>query len=367
MKVECLREKLREAVSLTERMTGKNLTLPILGTILIEAKGNTLHLRATNLEVGAEVEIPVKIEEEGILAVNANIFSNLLNNLQKESKIILKSENDNLSIITPNTSTLIKCLPADDFPIIPRVVDGTVSEVASQDLILGLKSVLFSASTSDIKPEISSVYIYQNEGNLLFVATDSFRLAEKKIPLSNKDGEFNSLIIPLRNVAEIIRFLEGVEGIVSINSNKNQLSLFIDSLHFTSRIIDGVYPDYRQIMPSSFKTKFKILRNDIFNILKLANVFSDKFNQIDFKVDSKDGEIEINSRNQEVGENISKLKVEVEGEEIEMSFNVRYIIDCLGLINTDQIKFQFMEKNRPLLLEGVGDDSFRYIVMPINR
>ncbi|MCX6713054.1 MAG: DNA polymerase III subunit beta [Candidatus Vogelbacteria bacterium] len=364
MKLELIKNKLKEVVSIAERVTGKNLSLPILSAILLEAKNNSLTIKATNLDVGLEIELPAKITEEGSVAVNAGILNGFLGNINKEDKVKLELIKENIHISTGRSSTLIKSFSAEDFPVIPRVENKDSISFNTKDILAGLRAVLYSASLSDIKPEISSVYVYQEGKELVFVATDSFRLAEKKIVIRDNSREFQPVIIPYKNVAEIIKVFDGVDEEVRINTDKNQISLYTDNIHFTSRVIDGNFPDYKQIMPKKFKTEATLSRDELLNALKLSNIFSDKFNQINLKISPKNKIFSINSQNQDVGENNVNLEAVLEGEDLEMSFNAKYILDSFQSIVSDTVVLKF---DRPLLMEGVGDRSFQYIVMPVNR
>jgi DNA polymerase-3 subunit beta len=364
MKLELIKTKLKEAVNIAERVTGKNLSLPILSAILLEAKDNALVIKATNLDVGLEIELPAKISEEGSVAVTAAVLSGFLGNISKEDKVKMELARENIHISTGRSSTLIKSFSAEDFPVIPRVTDGESFSFRAKEIVTGLRSVLYASSLSDIKPEIASVYVYQDGKELVFVATDSFRLAEKRLNLSEKGKDFPSVIIPWKNVSELIKVFDNSEEELKIEANKNQISFFTDNIHFTSRVIDGTFPDYRQIMPTKFKTEVTIGREELLNALKLSNIFADKFNQIDFKILPAEKRFEIFSQNQDVGENSVSIEAALEGENVEMSFNAKYILDCFQSINSDTIALKF---DRPLLIEGVGDRSFQYIIMPINR
>lgn len=369
MKLECLKDKLKEAVNLVEKISGRNLTLPILSAILLEAKNKTLVIRATNLEVGIEIEVPAKIEASGMVAVNASILANYLNNLTKEEKITIELVNDNLKLSTDSTSTLIKSLIVEDFPIIPKIDQEYGFEIKANKLVEGLKSVVFASALSDIKPEISSVYLYNhNQEELVFVATDSFRLAEKKVVVSLVGKEEISLIIPFKNINELIRVADSLgDNQVLISFNKNQLALNTDNTYLTLRIIDGVYPDYKQIIPTKFKTELNIKKDDLIGLLKLSTIFSDRFNQIDLTLKPESNTLEIMSHNQEVGENNSSLVIKIKGEPLQISFNAKYLIDCLNSFTEQIINLRFTEAGRPLMVEGVSDNSFSYLVMPINK
>lgn len=368
MKLEIIKDRLKEAVGSVERVTSKNASLAILNNVILEAQGSVLSVKATNLETGIEIQVPAKIDKEGVVAVNGQVLVNFLNNLYQEDKVVIEVVEGNLTVSTGKGSTLVKCFPADDFPSIPHVDDGFNFALNARELIDCLKSVVYAASTSDIKPEISSVYVYYEAPAIFFVATDSFRLAEKKLIGNGKvEGEFNPLIIPFKNALEIVRIFDGLDEVVNIQANKHQLSIYTQSIHFTSRLIDGVFPDYRQIMPKEQTTEISLNKNDLSNALKLANVFSDRLNQVDIKIIPSDGLFEIDSRNQDVGENTIKIKGDISGEEVSMSFNVKYLLDCFQSIHSDKIILRFNGSQRPMVVIGSGANSFTYLVMPVRR
>ncbi len=365
MKLECDLGKIKNAVSFTEKITSKNMTLPVLNSILLTASGKSLKLRSTNLSIGVEIEIPSKIEKDGVLAVSGAVLYGVFSNINQNENIILKEDNGNLMVQTKKSKVKIKCQPYDDFPTIPNV-SGSNFIINSEKFIGGIKSVYFSASVSDIKPEISSVYIYSNDDGLVFVSTDSFRLAEKKIKMNNT-LEVSGILIPFKNIPEIIRIFSETKGDIKVCFNKNQISLSADGVYFTSRVIDGVFPDYKQIIPKENKTEAVVLKQDLLNALKLSNIFSDKFNQLNLKVLPKEKMFEISSQNSNVGENNTNLDAALSGENVELSFNYKYFLDCFGSINSDSIVLKLNQSNRPMVISGVSDQSFTYLIMPMNR
>ncbi|MDD5050592.1 MAG: DNA polymerase III subunit beta [Candidatus Pacebacteria bacterium] len=366
MKIECTKEKLFGAVSKAEKISGKHLTLPVLSCILLEAKKNALYVRATNLDVGVEISFPVKVDEEGIVAVSGSVLSGFLSNLYTDKNIKLETIKGNLSLTGGKTSITIKSLPHEDFPTIPKIQDGTVFHLESTDLLKGLTSVWYASGTSSMKPELSSVYMYAEDDSLVFVATDSFRLAEKRIK-TKKPKDFSHVLIPFKNVLEIVRIFEEVKGEITVEANKNQISFSAEGIYLTSRVVDGVFPDYKQIIPKKFGTEVILLKQDLVNTLKISNIFSDSFRQVHMKADPKKEVFEVQTKNADVGESISSPEAALTGEPIEINFNFKYIMDCFQSIDADSVSLEFSALNRPMVMRGVADRSFTYLVMPMNK
>src|SRR3989338_4585639 len=321
MKLECKVEEIKNAVSQVERITGKNLTLPVLNSILLIASNKSLKLRSTNLSLGVEVEIGAKVEKEGLVAISGSVLSGVF------SKIF---------------------------------------EIEAKKLVEGIKAVYYSSAASDIKPEISSVFIYSNDDGLVFVSTDSFRLAEKKIKVKGLE-EILGILIPFKNVGEILRIFGEHAGVVKVCFNKNQISFSSDNIYLTSRVIDGIFPDYRQIIPKDIKTTATILKQDLLNALKLSNIFSDKFNQVNLTINPKEKIFVLSSTNNDIGENKTYLDGAVTGENVELGFNYKYFLDCFSSISTDSLSIKLSGTSRPLVVSPVSDPSFTYLIMPISR
>lgn len=365
MKLECKIEEIKDRISQVERVTGKNLTLPVLNSILLVTSGRSLKLRSTNLSLGIEVEIPAKIEKEGIVAVSGGVLNGIFSNIFQNENVFLESTDGNLLIQTKKSKIKLKGQPHDDFPTIPRVT-GMSFEIESKKLMDGIKSVYYSSSISGIKPEISSVFMYTNENSLVFVSTDSFRLAEKKIKIKGLP-EIGGILIPFKNIPEILRVFGESASIIKVCFNKNQISFSSDNVYLTSRVIDGVFPDYRQIIPRNFSTNIVVLKQDLLNALKLSNIFSDKFNQVNLKVAPREKVFELSSANSDIGENKTYLDAAVTGENIELGFNYKYFLDCFQSITTDSVSIKFSGASSPLVVSPVSDLSFIYLIMPMNR
>ncbi len=366
MKIECVKEKLHLAVSKAEKIVGKNVNLPILSCLLLETKGNSLIIRSTNLDLGLEVSIPVKVEEEGKVAVPAGVISNFLNNINEDRNIILETVENTLKIHTTTSEANIKTLSSDDFPTLPVVDSEKTYKINSKDLTNGIRSVIYSSSLSSVKPELSSVFLHTNEESIVFVATDSFRLAEKVIK-TRKNIDLNNVLIPFKNAADILKIIDNTDIEIEISSTKNQISFVFNGIYLVSRVIDGVFPDYKQILPKEEKTKVVLLKQDLINSLKVSNIFSDSFNQMNISVRGGEKVIRVRTKNNNIGETTNKIDANIEGEDIDVNFNYKYIIDCLSSISSDSVSLSFNGINKPLVLRGVSDKTFTYLVMPMNR
>ena len=368
MKLEIGFQKLKEVVSLVERAAGKHLSLPTLSCILIEVGKNSVTFRATNLEIGIEVVVAAKTEGEGKVAVPAHILSSFLSQNHNPNQVVtLETDSGNLLVHLAKSKAVIKTLPPEDFPSIPEVTDSKDFTVQTPPLIKGFKSVHYSASVSGVKPELSSIYMYHDADNLIFTATDSFRLAEKKIK-PQKIISVDPTLIPFRNTNDIINVLEKMGKEVTMRMSKNLISFEGSGIRVVSRVIDGTFPDYRQIIPKGFLTEAILLKEDLLNALKISNIFSDKFSQTKFVINPKKNVFEIQSKNNDVGENKTAVDAAISGEPIEVTFNYKYIIDCFQSLEADSLSLQFNGIGKPLVIRPVsGEQSFLYLVMPMNR
>ena len=236
------------------------------------------------------------------MAVSGSVLNSVFVNISQNENVHLEEKDGNLLIKTKKSQIKLKCVPHDDFPTIPTV-SGTSFEIESKKLVEGIKSVFYSSSVSDIKPEISSVFMYTNKIKGL-----------EEIP---------GILIPFKNTGEILKIFGEIPGVLKVCFNKNQISFSSDNIYLTSRIIDGIFPDYRQIIPKDLLTEVVVLKQDLLNALKLSNVFSDKFNQVNLRILPKEKIFELSSMNNDIGENKTYLDAVLNGENIELSFNYK--------------------------------------------
>ncbi len=367
MKLECLKKDIEEAVDITSRVVSNSATLPVLKCVILDAQETQVVLRATNLELSIEKTFSADVKQKGTVAVPAKILYSTLKTSPKQSKIKIELIDGSIVLIIGGTKTTIKTVPVDDFPKIPKPETKIKYLIPRDILIKGVKNVLYSASTSLIKPELASVYIYHEDNNLIFVTTDSFRLAEKKIPYKT-DVELPSIIMPIKNITELIHILETqTTNDIEVFIDENQYSIRCDGLYVTSRIIDGSFPDYKSILPKEISTEIVLLKEDFLNTLRKSQVFSDKFGQITLHIYPEKKTFTISARNNDVGEFFDSLEAVIKGDDLDISFNHKYIIDVFQSITSDSVSLTFAGAGRPLIIKGISDSSFIYLVMPMNR
>lgn len=369
MKIECLVEKLLSIVAKAEKVSGKNLSLPVLSSIVFDVGKSSVTVRATNLETGLEAELPARVAEGhgSRFALPAGTIVQFLSNLNKDASVVLELKGKNIKISSGETEAEINTIECQDFPNIQKLKKGRSAGVRAGDLAKGIRSVVFSASTSSIKPELSSVYVFSDNGNLVFVSTDSFRLAEKKVKAPGAPSGL-SAIIPAKNATDVSRLIEdyGDED-VEVVFEKNQIAFFCGSVYLVSRIVEGSFPDYKQIVPKDGKTAITVLRDDFTKAVRTITAFSDSSNQIYFKISPIKKNFEIFSKNASVGSGAFRVKGAMEGDEVEISFNHRYINDSLQIIGQDSISLFLNGHGKPMIMRGVSDSTFMYLVMPMNK
>jgi DNA polymerase-3 subunit beta len=367
MKLEINKEKISQAINKSEKISTKNSTLPVLECVLLDFDGENLNLKSTNLDISLSVSVRVKGDKENKVLVPAATLNSFLSNLPKNDSVVtFETEGNNLHITSESTDTTINTQPVDDFPVMSDEGSGKEFKINSTELLKGLNSVWYSTATSSIKPELSSVYLYADDGDLIFVATDSFRLAEYKLPVKDI-GEFESVLIPYKNVVEIIRIFEDLDEEITLYFKDDQIIIQSENIKVVSRVVEGNFPDYNQIIPKETKTEMDVLKEDLSQGLKLSNIFSDNFNQVVFSIMPEDKIFEITSNSNNVGETKNIIKAKSEGENLKISFNSKYITDCFQSIKSDGLHMKFNGLDKPMIIQGSNEKNFLYLVMPMNK
>lgn len=374
MKIFILKENLKKGLDIIERIISKNITLPILSNVLITTEKNFLKLSATDLEIGINFWVLAKINKEGKITIPAKFFSNVINYLP-DDKIFLEQKNQILYLEYNNNKIQIKGYPFEDFPILPLVNKEKFFGVDVLNFSHGLLQVIENTSPTLTRPEISGVFLCFNKDLITFVATDSFRLAEKKIT-----GKFNtspsfkptSLILPQKTARELINILSDKKGELKVYFSPNQIMLEITDkdklqpqIQITSRLIEGDYPNYQEIIPKTYETEIVVKKNDFLNQIKLAGLFSGKINEVKLNVDPQKSGLKIFAQSPDYGQTETFLPGQVKGKKAGVVFNWRFLIDGIANIKSQEVVLGLNKEEGPAILKPVGDESYIYVVMPI--
>lgn len=368
MKFTCVKKDIEHAVDVVSKVVAHNAALPVLQCVVFEVSEGSVVLKATNLEIGVTYTLTTNTNGSGTYALPAQVLLATLKTAPQNTDITFEHTGTSVVCTMKGAVTTIHTVAHEEFPNIPQPETDTHHTLASHTLTTGIRSVLYAASTSRIKPELASVYCYHEAGELYFVATDSFRLAEKRISYKTQD-DIPSVIIPVKNATELVRILETQEpGDVRVSVDENQYSVSYQALYVTSRIIDGSFPDYKAILPKTSTSHATLLKEDLLNTLKKTQVFSDTFGKITFHLHPQEKKLTVRANNNTVGEISDSLDAAIEGDDIDISFNYRLLLDVFqSLTTSDSVTLSFSGIGKPMVIRGVGDTTFTYLVMPMNR
>ena len=377
MKIITLKENLDNGLNIVNKVTGKNLTLPILNNILISTEKNFLNLSATDLELGIKHWFLVKTEKEGKVTVPAKTLSGFISFLP-DQKITLEEKNNFLYIDCENHSTKIKTMNADDFPIIPKIDGEKYVELNCSILCEALSQVVDFSTPNQNRPDLSGIYFNFQKDSAKLVATDGFRLAEKTLLLENKTDKTFSFILPQKTAREIINIFSEKEGKIRLYFSPNQI-LFEYPMEETphpqtqvvSRLIEGDYPDYQGIIPKQYEAQLILEKEGLLNQIKTASIFSGRGNEVRLRIDDKKEGVEVFSQDPDLGDNKSFLAGKIrfshtaEKKEMEVVFNYKFLADGLASIKSRNIILELNGEEKPAAIKPEDDPNHIYVVMPI--
>lgn len=372
MRFSCLRENLTTALALTSGVTGKNIQLPILGNVLISADSQKLELSATNLETAVRVSVRAKIEGPGAFTVPARTMADFVN-LCTNERLDVELVGSELAVKSGKTTTKIKGMAADEFPVIPAVETGKGYVLKAKDFKEGLQNVLPAAAKNDIRPELAGIcfgFNVNKAGGLVLAATDSYRLAERKLVLEQGEEE-SRVIVPARTAQEIQRVLSlggENEPTARLLVSDHQLVVSYDSVQVISRLVDGQYPEYTQIIPQTFFSTALVSISTLTKEIKAAGLFSVVgVNAVTLQFVPTTGMIVLTSTAAQTGEYRAEVSAEISGTENSLLLNYHYLLDGLNQLPGDEVVFNIVNHESPCVLTTPDKGNFTYIVMPVRQ
>jgi DNA polymerase-3 subunit beta len=382
MKLTCTQENFKKAIYSTERVVGKQITLPILENILLETENGMLKISATNLEIGVFLKIGAKIEEDGAITVPARLISNFVNNLSAGEAVSLRVVDQTLHIESGTSKAQIKGLQSQDFPIIPEMEGSFLFSLSAQEMKENIPRLASCVSLDSARPELTGINMILEKMEIRLAATDSFRLAESIVTLIKDNAQAydlliektSSIIVPTSTFLEVFRVIGADTQEIKVGIEESQIFFQVDNVRIVSRLINGRYPEYKQIIPQEFSSQILLAKDEMLRSVKIAGIFTNsKSGEIRFSAKASSGEVSVQSKAEEVGENQTLLKAQITGPDQEALFNPRYLSDGLSAIATANLALLMNSSSSPAVLRMVQGENneqllnFTYIIMPIKN
>jgi DNA polymerase-3 subunit beta len=374
MKVSCLQENLAKGLSVVGRAVSPRSTLPVLGNVLLATDAGRLKLSATNLEVGINCWIGAKVEEEGAITVPARTFIDLVNALppdRVDMELVVRTQTLNLR--ASRSEANIKGIDAQEFPIVP-VPEGEGGIPIEPDVLrTTIEQVAFAAATDESRPILTGVLAKFEDTQLTLAAADGFRLSVRVVSLPRPVPDPFSIIIPARALVELGR-ISGEQQepvVITVTPTRNQVLFQLTDIVLVSQLIDGNFPDYRQIIPRDHTTRTVMDTAAFLKACKTALIFARDaahITRLHIKPGSElaPGHVIVSATSAETGDDVSEIDASIEGEEIEIAFNVRYMIDVLSVAGAPQVALDTTMPSSPGVVRPVGDVDFTHVIMPMH-
>lgn len=373
MKLSCLQENLVKGISIVSRVVSTRAVLPVLNNILLATDDGRLKLAATDLSTSITCWIGAKVQEDGEITVPARLLSDFVSTLpsaQIEMELVTRTKS--LHLKCAQFEADIRGIDAQDFPLIPSDVSDHKLTIPPATLRQMIEQVILAAATDESRPVLTGALAEFRDSELTMVAADGFRLSLRKAPLTEEVPEPMDIIIPARALRELARVSAEEEEPVEIivTPDRNQVLFRLSNVEIVSQLIEGKFPDYNQIIPTSYGTRVVINTHDLMRGARISVLFSrDVANIIRLEMipgsELTPGRLMVEST-AEVGQNVGELDAVVEGEQMEIAFNGRYLIDMLNVIGTEQVTLETTNPSRPGILKPVGDENLVYVIMPMH-
>ncbi len=378
MKVTVLQENLARGLSIVSRAVSPRSTLPVLANVLIATDEGRLRLSATNLELGITCWIGAKVEEEGSTTVPARTFTDLVGTLaDKQVDMSLNVRTQSLNIRSGASTTDLKCIDSQEFPIMPVVDLSKGLQINVVDLKDMIQQVVFAASDDQARPVLTGVYVKVKDKKVVMAAADGFRLAVRKANLSAPTEHDITAIIPARAMAELARIATDGDQMVTmvLPPGRGQVIFRLRDVELVSQLIDGVFPDYEQIIPRRCDTRAVLSTSAFLKAIKQAEIFAREGSYI-ARINMKSGgelnpgQVEISGQSDETGSNQNQVDATIEGPHLLIAFNVRFLREVLDVIKTPNVALETTSETSPGVIVPVGgqasDGEYLHVIMPMH-
>jgi DNA polymerase III subunit beta len=373
MKASVTQQHLAHGLSIVSRAVSPRSTLPVLANVLLATDEGRLRLSATNLELGVTCWIPAQIQEEGSITVPARTFVDLVGTFPPELvNLALDTRTQTLNVVCNSSAHEIKGIDAQDFPPVPvpDLTEGVDLDLTSFKEMI--QQVAFAASMDEARPVLQGVKMEVTSNTLTLAATDGFRISVRKELLANPIKQDFSIIIPARALNELARIAGENDKAVTmvVPSGRGQVIFHLKDAELVSQLIDGNFPDYRAILPKSYKTRTIVSTPAFLKACKQAEIIAREGNNVIrlnvVPEDGGPGRVEINSQTEETGKSDIQMEANIEGGAILVAFNVKFLREVLDVVHTPNVALETNTNNAPGVIRPVGDDDFVHVIMPMH-
>ncbi len=371
MKITCKQQELSRGLSVVSHAVSSRSTLPILSNILLSTDNGRLRLYATNLEIGINCWIDVEVHEEGTTTVPAKLITDLVNSLpQAPIDITVPEDSHTMNIKSLRSIVNIKGMDPSEFPLSPNT-EGSDPPIVidAAQLKEMISEVAFAAADDDSRPVLTGVLVQVNTGKITFAAADAFRLAVRVSPLTDDNVLRNDILIPARTLTELSRILpsEGAVNMV-VTPNRSQVLFHTKDTDLLSRLIEGTFPNFRQIIPKDHTTSAVIDTKEFAAAVKSVAPFArDSSNIARIKIQGTgEGTLTIEATAEDVGDNISTINASVDGPEQQIIFNIKYLAEVLSILDTPQVRLEVTSATRPGVVRPLSSADYTYVIMPMS-
>jgi DNA polymerase III subunit beta len=368
VKLSVMQENLARGLSVVSRAVSSRSTLPVLANVLLKTEDAGLKLTATNLEIGITYWVPGKIESDGSTTVPARLLTDLVSSLPAGDRVDLELQaGDTLHLKSGRFETNIKGIDADEFPAIQAAGERPTTRIAQNVLRRALAEVTFAAASDEARPILTGVLARFEGDQLTLAAADNYRIAVRTIPVLDAVPE-TSVVIPARALNELARVLADVDDPVEVvlAGARNQVLFHLEGVDLVSRLIDGQFPNYQQVLPQSHNTRAVLDREELLRAVRPAALIAHESANIVKLQIGGDGDPGVTvSANAEVGDHVGAVEAAVEGDGTTIAFNARYLADVLTNVDADQFALELNGPLSPGVFKPVGDDQYVHVVMPV--
>jgi DNA polymerase-3 subunit beta len=372
MKFSCNQDTFAKYLNIVSRVVSNKPGLPILNNIEFESVKGKLLMTTTDLELSINTWIGADVKTEGRITVPAKQLSEFVNSIPEDT-VDVEVAKYNFNISTVNNSASFNTMPADDFPSVPALKDEKpLLKMRGEDFVAAVDRVAFAAATDDIKPVLTGLRLEVDGDTLSLVGTDGLRLSRQICKLEDSADKNVNLLIPVRAFQEVAHIVSNVgedNEYVELYylEERNQVLFRVGDVDLVSRLIDGDFPEYRQIIPTGFKTQSDISRADFLNSIKVTNIIARSVlgNKIVLDIDSEGNKYTLSATQTDLGKNESSFDAKVEGDSLKIAFSLKLLSDVLNHISADDLVFECAEPVKPGVFKIKGDDTFIHLVMPM--